>query len=134
VNERAVELAGEPLEMSGELLPVTIEGESGNFYIYNATNCINVLDPGKTVWKSLGAQNEYREPAKPAFIAERFGEQSIFKFPEDGAVGIYCLERTGDADNGEFKAVVERSGLTGLRFELVWTDVKGSVNGIDIFR
>src|ERR1700726_4172683 len=35
VNERVATMAGEPLEMSGELLPVTIQGEKGNYYIYN---------------------------------------------------------------------------------------------------
>jgi hypothetical protein len=35
---------------------------------------------------------------------------------------MYCVEFTGDPDDGEFKAVVEHHGLTGLEFELVWTD------------
>lgn len=123
VNERVLELAGEPLEMSGELLPVTIEAESGHFYIYNLTNTINVLDREKTIWHYLGGHKEFAEPRKPAFHADRFGEESLFKFSESIA-GIYCLERTGDPDDGEFKALVERHGLTGLLFEEIWTDDK----------
>ncbi|MBN9689582.1 MAG: hypothetical protein J0M24_05035 [Verrucomicrobia bacterium] len=61
---------------------------------------------------------------RPAFFGSRFGEESIFKIPEDRATALYCVERTGDADDGEFKAVVNASGLTGIEFDLVWTDEK----------
>src|SRR5258706_15798 len=40
-NARAVELAGDAMEMAGELLPVTIKGEAGRFYIFNVTNCVD---------------------------------------------------------------------------------------------
>jgi len=123
-DARAAELAGEALEMSGELLPVTIEDEDGDFFIFNATNCINVLDKEKSTWRQLDAKGEYKELQSLEFLPARFGEESIFKFPEEGAIGIYCLERTGDANEGEFKAVVEKHALTGLEFKLVWSDEK----------
>lgn len=121
-NERAVDLAGEPLEMSGELLPVTIEGEKGKFFIHNITKCLNVLDEKRTTWNYLGPNKEFRFVDKPAFHPERFGEESLFKIPQDGTTRMYCLERTGDPDEGEFKAVVEKHKLTGLGFNLVWCD------------
>ena len=37
---------------------------------------------------------------------------------------IYCLERSGDPYDGEFKALVEEHDLTGLEFELIWSDRK----------
>ena len=37
---------------------------------------------------------------------------------------MYCVEFTGDPDDGEFKAVVEHHNLTGLTFEAIWTDEK----------
>lgn len=120
-NERARTLAAEPLEMAGEFLPVTVEKEHGTFYIYNVTNCINVLDHAASQWESYGSDTEFRKLIKPSFIEKRFGEESLFKFPEDGGTRIYCLERTGEPEDGEFKAVVEQHGLTGLGFELVWT-------------
>ena len=64
----------------------------------------------------------------PAFHADRIGPKlKLFKIPENYGLSIYCVERTGDANDGEFKAIVDTHGLTGLRFKLVWTDGKGPV-------
>jgi len=120
-SERALELAGDPLEMAGELLPVRIKSEKGRFRLFNPTNCIEVLDSKKSKWERWGPAGQYERLVKPAFVRNRLGEISIFKFPEDGASRIYCIERSGDPDDGEFKAAVERHGLTGLEFELVWS-------------
>ena len=121
-DEKARELAGEPLEMSGEFLLIHVEGEKGKYWIYNITNCINVVDSKKSKWQKLGPGPNDRQLLKPSFIEARFGEESIFKIPEDRGARMYCLECSGDADDGEFKAVVEHHGLTGLEFELVWDD------------
>lgn len=121
-DEKARKLAGEALEMSGELLPVRIEGFKQRYWLYNITNCINVTDLRKSKWKYLGAKREHRILERPAFIPARFGEESIFKIPEDRGAAMYCVERTGDADDGEFKALVEHHDLTGLVFELVWSN------------
>ena len=37
-TERAREIAGEAMEMSGEFLPIRVEGEKGEYWIYNITN------------------------------------------------------------------------------------------------
>jgi hypothetical protein len=128
-SERALTVAGEPLEMCGELLPVEIEGERGEFRLFHVTNCINVLDRDKSRWRTLGPSKHYKHITetftvleKPAFNPERFGEETLFKIPEDAGVSTYCLERSGDPDDGEFKALVERQGLTGLQFEFIWSD------------
>ncbi len=121
-NERARKLAGEPLEMAGELLPVTVEGEKGKHWLYNVTNCINVVDDKKSKWRQLGKNKKDRIIERPAFVARRFGEECLFKIPEDGAGAIYALERTGVAAYGEFKAVVEQHKLMGLAFKLIWSD------------
>jgi hypothetical protein len=120
-NEKAREIAGEAMEMSGELLPIRVEGEKGKYWIYNITNTINVVDAKKSKWQELCT---CRMMMRPAFIASRFGEETIFKIPEDRGASMYCVEFTGDPDDGEFKAVVEHNGLTGLSFELIWTDEK----------
>lgn len=123
-DERARELAAEPLEMSGEFLPIKVEGEKGKFWIYNCTNCINVVDTKKSKYWKFGPEPDDRQMDHPAFFASRFGEESIFKIPEDRATLLYCAETTGDADDGEFKALVEKNGLTGIEFKLVWSDDK----------
>lgn len=127
-DERARELAAEPLEMSGELLPIRVEGEKGKFWIYNCTNCINAVDAKKSRYWKFGPGPDERQMDRPAFFASRFGEESVFKIPEDRATLVYCVERTGDPDDGEFKAVVESNGLTGLKFEMVWTDETAPVS------
>ena len=123
-DEKARELAGGPLEMSGEFLPIRVEGEKGKYWIYNTTNTINVLDAKKSKWQKVGPGPNDRILRKPSFIAARFGEESIFKIAENRGGRMYCLECSGDPDDGEFKAVVEHHDLTGLRFELVWDDEK----------
>lgn len=123
-DEKVRELAAEPLEMSGEFLPIKVEGEKGKFWIYNCTNCINVVNAKASKYWKFGPGPNDRQMDRPAFFASRFGEESVFKILEDRATALYCVERTGDADDGEFKAVVESSGLTGIKFELVWTDGK----------
>jgi hypothetical protein len=121
-NERAMLLAGEPMEMTGEFLPVEIEGEKGEFQLFHVTNCINVLDPKKSRWEMLGGTWKMLE--KPAFKPKRLGEETLFKISEDYGVTTYCLERTGQHEDGEFKALVEHHGLAGIRFDLIWSDEK----------
>ncbi len=116
------EIAGEALEMSGEFLPIRVEGEPGEYWIYNITNTINVVDHKQSDWDQYGPTPDDQVLKKPAFIPTRFGEETIFKIREDRGARMYCVEFTGDPDDGEFKAVVEHHGLTGLEFELVWTD------------
>ena len=121
-DQKTRESAGGAMEMSGEFLPIRVEGEGGKYWIYNITNTINVVDEEGSEWQKLGPEPKDRMLKKPAFIPTRFGEETIFKIPQDRGARMYCVEFTGDPDDGEFKAVVEHSGLTGLEFTLVWTD------------
>ena len=123
-DEKVREVVGGALEMSGELLPLRVENEKGEYWIFNITNTINVVDVENSQWQKLGPGPNDRMLKKPAFISSRFGDETIFKIPEDRGARMYCVEFTGDPDDGEFKAVVEHHGLTGLEFELVWTDEK----------
>lgn len=119
-NLKAMELAGEALEMSGELLPVTVEGDPGEFAIFNVTNCINALDKKKSTYRPLGKNAEFMQLHGKVFHPDRFEEATIFKIPDDGAVTTHCFERSGDSEDGEFKALVEANKLTGLEFKLIW--------------
>jgi hypothetical protein len=121
-DEKAREIAGGAMEMSGEFLPIRVEDTRGEYWIYNVTNTINVVDEARSEWQKLGPGPEDRMLRRPAFISARFGEETIFKIPQDRGARMYCVEFTCDPDDGEFKAVVEHSGLTGLEFTLVWTD------------
>jgi hypothetical protein len=80
-------LAGEAMEMAGEYLPAEIEGEPGEFSFCHITNCINVLDPSKSEWEQCGLGRLLK---RPAFRPERFGEESLFKIPEDYGIRSYA--------------------------------------------
>jgi hypothetical protein len=121
-NESARALLAEPMEMSGEILPVKIERDPGKYYIYNCTNCLNAVDYKRSKWEQLITVRVLRMP--PVFIPERLSEQCVFKISEDGFSRIFCIERTGLADDGEFKAIVEKNNLKGIGFNLVWSDKK----------
>ena len=106
--------------MCGELLPVRVEREKGKFFVYNVTNCINAVDDDGSKWETLSSG--HRQLIKPSFLSERLSELSIFKIPEDFGQTIYCLERSGDPEDGEFKALAEYNNLTGLAFKLIWSE------------
>lgn len=112
------------LEDEGEFLPVRINGLTGRFYLYNITHCPSHLDPGKTIWNPDIPKGQPGCIRSPAFHADRFGEDCVFKIPEDGASAIYCLERRDVPGHEGLKTLVKRHRLTGLRFKLVWSDGK----------
>jgi hypothetical protein len=119
IGPRARKIAATPLEMSGEFLPVIYEGkEKQEHFIYNVTTVLSVLDTKKTKWNGPKSMRDIKEYH---FHANRFGEETIFKIPED--VSIFVLERTNDAEfDEEFRAIVMKNKLTGLVFEEVWSD------------
>ena len=120
-GERAMAIVGDLLRETGELFPVQVRGDQQKYQLHNIARMeARLLDHKKTAWQTIGAEKCVEVPA---FHADRIGAQlKLFKIPEDHGLGIYCVERTGK--DGEFKALVDRHGLTGLRFKLVWTDGK----------
>ena len=122
-GERALAAVGDVLRETGELLPVTLRGANGTHHIHHiAERTAGLLDLKKTTWRDVAGE---RCLLAPAFRAARVGPKlRLFKIPEDHGLTIYCVERTGKAKDGEFKALVEKHGLTGLRFNLVWADRK----------
>ena len=108
--------------MSGELLPIGVERQDGVFYICNITNCLNAINCERSKWQPAGVEGNLKVLKKPVFIANRIGDARLFKIIEDGGTWVYCVERTGDPEEGEFKALIEKHRLTGIKFELVWTD------------
>ena len=125
-DEAVFRLLGEPLEMSTEVLSVSVEGEAKRFYACHITNSYNAVDKEKSLWRPPGYKNGRKMLITPAFIPEKLGDQSLFKIPDDCYTREYCLERSGDAEDGEFKALVDSHNLTGLEFKLVWSDAASS--------
>lgn len=109
------------LEEAGEWLPVRVE-DGKDLVVLNVTQVVNALDKERTHWhRNAKGERMYIEftAGSHAFHPERFGESSICKIPENNAVSILCLERSGDK-NEEFKAAVEHYQLKGLKFNLFW--------------
>jgi hypothetical protein len=122
VMEKSIyEILAEPLEMCTEALAIAIEGEKAPFYLCHILTTMNAVDREKSDWMSVGGKKSPKMLTRPSFIPERLGEETLFKIPDDCYVGNYCLERTGDPEEGEFKAIVEQHHLKGLEFEEIWS-------------
>lgn len=103
------------LAISGEALPVDVEGERLSYL--HVTEVLNVLDRDASVWEGGAAR-------VLEFHAHRFYEVPLFRIPENNSAQIFCLEGFGEF---ELKTLVEERGLTGLRFVEVWNSVAGGV-------
>lgn len=131
-TERARQLVGSAMEKAGEFLPIRIEGEKGEFFIFNVTKCGDYIDPKKSVWEHFVETKEMSEVMRncrtlkgPVFVPRKIGKETIFKLSEGTGIDIYCAERTGKPEASEFKALVEHHGLTGLRFDFAWSEKRG---------
>lgn len=114
VNETTLEQLRDLLEMSGELLPLSYQGEL--FYIVNVTECFNVLDRNKTKWRYAKGQLPVD---KYEFFQTRFCESPLFKIPETCGCELLTIEGI-KAPEDEFKGRVEKMGMQGLLFEEIW--------------
>ena len=103
------------LAISGELLPVDVEGERLSYL--HVTEVLNVLDRDASVWEGGAAR-------VLEFHAHRFYEVPLFRIPENNSAQVFCLEGFGEF---QFKTMVEERGLTGLRFVEAWNSVVGGI-------
>jgi hypothetical protein len=119
---RTVDVVGTVMRSAGELFPVKVRGVEGTCQVFNITRLLGrALDPAESLYR-VGS---FRRLTQPAFRAGKIGRDvSLFKLPQNHGNAIYCVERTANPADGEFKALVEEHGLTGLEFELIWTDRK----------
>jgi hypothetical protein len=122
-NERAMTVLGKLMKACGELLPVRVAKKKGKFHLLNVTRMLpKVLHHKESTWRQI--DRDFKLLKQPVFFGDRLPRDvSLFKIPEF-AQKTYCLERTGKPEGNEFKALVEKHGLTGLVFHLVWTDEK----------
>ena len=78
------------LEWAGELLPLPYKDEI--FTLLNVTECVDVLDYGRTVFAPTTTPGDSGRILQPAFHVDRFGEMSLFKNPEQARSQIYVVE------------------------------------------
>jgi hypothetical protein len=118
-SERATEALRSHLEAAGELLPLVHEGEQ--FTVLNVTQCINCLDTAKTDWYLVPDTGQKIRPKRYVFHSGRFIESTLFKIPETARAEIFVLEGLHPPEE-EFRAIVERQKLQGIKFVEVWND------------
>jgi hypothetical protein len=122
VRERTWRLIEKILGRCTELLPMQL----GDITLYglNVLNRIDPVDREKSIIRyDEGVPKEYwdrcYEVEKYHFDITRFNECSVFRMPP-GYFPLFTYETDNPENEHEFKRIVERHGLTGLSFELIW--------------
>ncbi len=110
-TKKTAELIMPVLAASCELLPLSCNRRK--LFALNVTYVVNCLDKKKSRLALPHLIVEY------AFRPKRLGV-SLFKIPETRKMEILCVEGAA-APLDEFKGAVEHYGLTGLRFEKLWS-------------
>ena len=118
VDSVAFESLAAILERSGELLPLTHEGEM--FYLVNVLECVNCLDHDATEWTVDKTTGERIGIERFKFMPARMGESTLFKLPENSRGRVLTVTGIKDPED-EFKFAVEQAGLTGLLFKELWS-------------
>jgi hypothetical protein len=121
-NERAMNVLGDVLRGAGDVFPAAVAGDKEKYFFCNPTNLLKgAFDKANSEYVKLPT---HKTLMAPAFHAKKIpADVQLFKTPQ--VSGIYCVERTGRAEDGEFKALVDQHQLTGLEFKLMWSDGKG---------
>ena len=115
-----LEVVQDLFERAGELVPLALGQE--RLTLLNVVECVNCLDEGASTLR-------YGYPGRTPigveqyeFHVDRLSESTLFKIPQTSRAEVLTVEGLKDAHD-EFKPVVERAGLRGLEFDLLWESV-----------
>jgi hypothetical protein len=122
VHPRALPTIGIFIERAGKLLPVRYKNLK--LTVCNILAVYDCVDPDRSEWFTMPDTGMRYAVKKPYFIPRHFEASTLFKIPTR-ELNIYCWESNQDPEE-EFKACVEANELTGLQFELVWSDERPS--------
>ncbi len=103
LSPKAYRFIGETLKPFGELLPITISGDT--FYIFN---CLTTAEVDEQKCEKEFHQGEEVGVKVLAFAAEN-QEKLIFKTPYQSCMDLFCSNR--------LKEVITSFGLTGVIFD-----------------
>ena len=118
-NQRATNLLRTHFESAGELLPLPYEGNT--YYVINVTRCVDCLDELASTW-SIQSGNYRGWILRHIFVLDRLPRSGIFRIPAVGGNQIFTVEGLTDQEE-DFRAIVQREGLKGLKFKEVWSSV-----------
>jgi hypothetical protein len=118
VDTRASTVLKPILEECAEMLPLKrYKGRA--YHLLNVLNCVDCLDEQRTKWR-VGKKNKTRFAIDEfQFIPERLPDSMLFRIPKN--VALFTVVGHPKA-RAEFKTIVEREGLTGLKFDEVWSE------------
>ena len=119
LSERARRVLGPLLGQCGELLPVYVLDES--FWWFNCLSRVEALTSATVgEWVEGGGERFLAAVHQLEFGAERIKTAPpLFRVPELPAGYIFARQSVSE--------MVERSGLAGFQFDLVWSDDQGGV-------
>jgi hypothetical protein len=109
-SPRAVEILADLLKDSGELLPITCEGE--DYFLFNVTRLVDALDEDASELERFDDGGILRI-ARYGFKEDLLIGVNIFKLPQKPLSYPYVTDA--------FVHRVEDSALSGFEFRLVWS-------------
>lgn len=109
-SPRAVEMLADLLKDSGELLPITCEGE--DYFLFNVTRRVDALDEDASVLERFD-DGDILRIVRYCFKEDKLIGVNIFKLPQEPLSYPYVTDA--------FVRRVENSGLKGFEFRLVWS-------------
>lgn len=99
------------IEDDVEILP--LEFEEIQYFVINVTTVLDVIDYDRSEFETFDNSDRILAFDKYAFrLCDDLHQHNIFKLIDEPASYTFVNER--------FKDEVERNGLTGFKFELVW--------------
>jgi hypothetical protein len=129
-DARAVSELYPILAEAGELLP--LRTENGTPYtLVNVLPLVDCLDKGRSELRRLPS-GTIAEVTRYEFVPSRLPARSMFKTDVRPGSEIFATEGHLPPP-AEFKAQVDRLGLTGLRFREVWNDDGDPVDPMNPF-
>lgn len=110
-SKRAVDFLKEILTPNGEILPIQIQCGLGEYFAFNVTSVLDVLDVDASEIKyfssgEIMAINRYK-----LRMVDRLRNATIFKLPQDALISVFVTETFVDA--------VREGKLSGFYFEPV---------------
>ncbi len=115
-SRRAVEALRPLIAMHCEFLPLACD--EGEYFLVNIRTVVDALDRERSAFKTFRGSNRIMEMQRYEFIEKRIGSVPIFRLPDD---------RTGRFVTDPFVEAVEKAGLEGFEFPLLWSSESGGV-------
>ena len=119
VEPRVYRLLQTPFEIAAEALPIRCDGEE--LLLINIIECVNALNVDESRFKINSDETINRcFPIEYVFHSRRMTQSSLFKIPESSLTEIFYVSDMVEEEE-DFKLVTEQQKLSGIRFELVWS-------------